>query len=172
MPKGKGIVGHALYFELRRLDATQQMFFSQSLYAPATNEVIPVRMLARVLTAKNPRRKWRAKRVPLAGVIANSGTRSLTEVASIEGARQTVAPLLTAIAYELSLVMDTGWDLVGEPVVIEMTETDLEATRVGKAPEALIRRINTARIDSGYPKNLIQTGAGESIDSEDLALAY
>lgn len=161
MPRGKGILGHALYFEFRKSENTQMRFFTQGVFDAASGSLVEPQMIARVISPAAPKRKWRYKPIEGTELDVDRTKKQLLEVEDVLRAKAAVNPLLQAISKEVQVANDHGWQNIGRPLVIEMTANDVESIRLMRTPEALIRRLMNARLDSGYPEAIFndQTGA-------------
>lgn len=143
------LVGHALYLEFRLNEKhSYQMLLTphytlwSSHGAPAA-EVLPV-LFRRQLSESHPKRTWR---------VSTSSKDWYTHSAPLPSAEVTAR---TTIVTELfDRLKRAGWELAGEPVVVQVSEEDLRAVHSHKTPYKLMGRVWRARTSAGYPKEFI-----------------
>lgn len=104
-------------------------------------------LLQRWVASHSPRKQWRIYRGPSATFIAGEST--LDDAMSIAS---------NALNY-FSVTKHFGSALTNQevrsiPVVLaDLTEADAHEALAGKAPSALLRRIQRARLEAGYPEH-------------------
>lgn len=158
MTYAKGVVGYAVYVELRKTVHTQQMLLLPSFVDPATKNVIPPNLLARLISEGNEKRGWRFRDIQDTGIELDPQTNQLKQLKDVNESFNAIAPVIeTANKYIHSAINTNDFKLAGEPLVVELTRADAKRLQMVKTPEALLRRMMSARADRGYPKNLVTT---------------
>lgn len=155
----------ALYFELGRPFSaiSSNKYVQQVLITPegqiGTSVTVPMSLFTRRLSTTQPRRTWRnssAGSATAANVFAStsplsaSGTREMTAI-------DEMTKFLTPRINSLTLPDPAGirWNMVGVPIVVEVTDDDLEDIRLGKTPYKVFGRVWKSRTKLGYPKDFI-----------------
>jgi hypothetical protein len=52
-------------------------------------------------------------------------------------------------------IMRGDWLLVSDPILVEVSKTDLDAIRQSKTPTKLLYRITQSRLAKGYPAEIV-----------------
>lgn len=155
MTYSKGVVGYAIYFELRKTIHTQQMLVVPSFVDPTTKQVVPPNLLARQINEGNDRRTWRFRDIKGASIELDATTNSVKQIKDVDQSFTAIAPVLDVVKGYLHTALNSGFTLTGEPIVVEMTRADAKRVQMVKTPEALVRRMMNARNDMGYPENIV-----------------
>lgn len=158
MAYSKGVVAYALYLEMRKDGKTHQQIWLPPMADETNKELVTPRMVGRLVSEANPRRKWKYRPVETPLVGFNSSTATIDKFSDLEEAYDAITPLLEVVEHHVSNAVRTEWTWTGTPLIVEVTKNDLEAARVLGTPTALIRRINDARKDAGYPTALWDEG--------------
>jgi len=166
MPYSKGVLAYALYLEMRKDGKTHQQIWLPPMADETNKELVSPRMVGRLVSEANPRRKWKYRPIetPLVGYNASNNT--IDQIKDLDDAYDAITPLLEVVEHHVSNATRTEWAWTGSPLIVEVTKADLEAARVLGTPNALIRRINDARKDAGYPTALWDEGSADSVDIE------
>jgi hypothetical protein len=141
----------ALYLELTRNYYTSQMLLIPQVLNVTKNKTQKSKLITRQMHATVLRRAWRYysfSHVPLIEKTEDH-QRALRD---IEGLMGEFGPFLVGS-------VAGGWELVNQPLIVEMSAEDLDDVWEAKTPQALIRRVLKARTEAGYPAELCQTPA-------------
>jgi hypothetical protein len=108
-------------------------------------------VLWRSISTTHPRKKWRFmgnSQKHTEGTAANS----YEAFASVRGPVKEYAELIRR--YAPKYATEYSWGLVEKPLVVELSEEDIQNYFDKKTPNALIRRIMKARSTANYPELL------------------
>lgn len=150
------IVGLGLYLELtpnKDANKTTQILFTPEGYDEAGNYV-QFGMLSRTVSDTSPRKQWR---VNFAQIDNNSLLRGTTPVVA-DVAQETAKGMTTRFEKSLERFLagiEGGVVIRQTPIAVEITSLDLAEVREYKAPVALLRRIQKARVSLGFPEKLV-----------------
>ena len=150
------IVGLGLYLELtpnKGADKTTQILFTPEGYDEAGNYV-QFAMLSRTVSESSPRKQWR---VNFAGIDNNALLIGTTPVVA-DVATETSKTMTTRFEKSLERFIagvEGGIIIRQTPIAVEITSLDLAEVREYKAPVALLRRIQKARVSLGFPEKLV-----------------
>lgn len=155
MSKAKGL---AVYTEFVQNDKTYQFIITSEAVTTSnagTPEIVPVAMLTRQISTDRPRAQWRVRSSATKSKLDSTGAveklpSSSTPEQIAEAGRLRIDPHLMY----LKGMITGGWTMVEESLIIEVSAADYERIRDLKAPEALIRRVVSARLDAGFPADL------------------
>ena len=148
----KSVQGVALYAEFARSGATTQIIITPKGYNLEGTEVAPY-IVRRTVTTDNPRKQWRFSTLftgdPIMQIAASKGI-------TIDAAKEEYAD--ESMRYASSLfdqIMRGDWLLVSDPILVEVSKTDLDSIRLSKTPTKLLYRITQSRTAKGYPADLV-----------------
>ena len=145
----KDVQGTALYAEFTRshggsTSSTLMLLFTPDGFAEDGNQV-DASLYRRVVTSYAPKRQWRTtalRRIDLSRPIPKGD----------DFRRQRLAEeRLLQIQSLLEQVTTQGWELVKEPIIIEVSKRDLNDVAVRKTPSKIIYRINQSRKALSFP---------------------
>lgn len=159
----RGVIGYSLYLEFRRSDMTAQYLFTPPFTDRDTKQLVQPFTYARNIGPSKPRAKWRWRRTDVPAL----GESTIEKIPSMDDAASAVSPILDQIILHLKNSTKLGWEIVGEPLIVEMTERDGVAIRDREKIEALLRRVTAARKDADYPTNLFEASTEEADLSDD-----
>lgn len=160
MTYAKGVIGYAIYIEVRKTTHTQQMILLPSFVDPNTKNIVPPNLLARQLAEGSEKKPWRFRDVQETGIELDPVTNKIKQIKDTNESYKAIKPVLATAEKYIHQAITNGFTPTGEPVVVEMTNTDARRVQMVKTPDALIRRILNARTDLGYPDKLV-TSADE-----------
>jgi len=148
----KDVQGVAVYVEFARPNATTQVIMTPDGY-DNDGSVVSMRIIRRTVTSDNPRKQWRFSTIPEADeatirtLVANGGSAADKEAYCDERMRY---------ASSLFDQLTRGdWTLINEPILVEVSKTDLDVIRQSKTPTKLLYRVNQSRTAVGYPSDLV-----------------
>lgn len=156
----KDVQGVAVYYEFRKEvaaydgtinAATTQMFITPDGYAE-DGRFSSSTVYRRVVTSYSPRKQWRASSLGYPDdAMRETGTPSPLSTEEVEGAGE------RRLTYARSLfrsLLDGGWQMVKEPLFVEVSKKDLSDVAMAKTPAKVVYRINQTRSTKGFPENL------------------
>jgi hypothetical protein len=141
----KDVQGIALYAEFRKPGAMMQLIITPDGYAVDGKEVA-ASLYRRVTTPLTPKKQWRN---------SSLSWRAISELAGVEldnDKKEAFAEKRLSFATQLfDGIVNGGWALTKEPLLIETSKKDLEDVKAGKTPNKLLYRINQTRDAVGFP---------------------
>lgn len=155
MALSKGVVGYAMYFELRKTIHTQQMLLIPPFVDPASGQLVPANLLARQINEGNDKRTWRFRDIKDVKIEADDTTKAIKQIKDMDQSLAAVTPILDVMKQYVHTAVNGGFSMTGEPIIVEMTRADAKRVQMVKTPEALVRRMLNARKDLGYPEALV-----------------
>lgn len=159
LDRDKDVQGVATYYEFRKEvpsstgsnAATTMVIVTPDGYTE-DGRFVSANLYRRTVTHYSPRKQWRASALGYPDeTMRDTGTPTpidTSEVASV-GERR----LQYAFGLFRSL-NDGGWNLVKEPLFVEVSKKDLTDVAVSKTPSKLVYRINQSRVAKGFPADL------------------
>jgi len=156
MPKGKG-AGTGLYLEFRRDTYTNQFILIPQFLSPLERKVMNVTLIHRQVTKDNPKKPWKFRREDSSvtsprDVDATTGL--IKRTMPLEAAFQEATHDLAQWNLYMQAMASGGWTLYKTPIGIEYTAIDLKEIAKLETPQALMRRVENARVESGFDKLL------------------
>jgi hypothetical protein len=130
--------GFAVYLEVGKPSFTKQAFLLPEGYDSFGN-VVTSRYFYREMTAGFKKAMWHSS-----NILSSSST---------DKDESTYYKLVHLLNY-LS-VDDSGYKLIGIPLVVEVSRLDYDDIRSGKTPTKLIYRINQSRTSAGFPVEIV-----------------
>lgn len=152
MDLGKSVQGVAIYGEFARGGATTQIIISPDGYDTEGNEV-SMCVIRRTVSGSSPRKQWR-----FSSLVATDDIPFLMREKgmTLEQAKEAYCDERMRYASSLFDQIQRGdWLLAGDPILVEVSKTDLDMIRANKTPTKLIYRINQSRTAQGYPADLV-----------------
>jgi len=147
----KEVQGVGIYAEFARSGATTQIIITPDGY---DNEGSQVRMnvIRRTVTTTNPRKQWRFSALPEG---SEEVIRSVATDATDEAKEAYCDERMRYASALFDQIMRGDWVLINDPILVEVSKTDLDVVRQSKTPTKLIYRINQSRTAKGYPTDLV-----------------
>lgn len=148
MEKDK-VIGKALYMELRSGSNTYQMILTpDGMTSQGRN--VPATVYRRQISSVKPRRAWKTYALP---VLPQDGfgnfSRSEADVALSDAANR--SQYVENIFNRLS---SYGYALYKTPIVVEVSQADIDEIRHGKTPYKILGRITRLRRHQGFGEKL------------------
>ena len=145
--------GHAVYLEFRDTNSSGRVAqFIIIGFTASAMEAVPFRMLSRTVTEANPQPKYRHDWNP-AGipqqVKAVSG--SLQRLARPEGGFILAREAWDYLVGTLDVIALGQWQLVDRPLVVQVSQLDIQSLKNNARPKLLLDRINRVRLAAGFP---------------------
>lgn len=136
------IAGKALYLEFRNGPQTQQVILTPEGLT-AANKAVPMTCYRRKISAVNPRKTWKQVSSSI------SSEKDLMTGAFVQVSREhalVVAPNILNFTDSLfNQLIQHGWTLYKQPIVVEVTKEDLDDVRMSKTPYKILGRVTRCR---------------------------
>jgi hypothetical protein len=144
------VVGKALYLELRAGISTYQMLLTPDGIS-SNGRAVPATVYRRQISSVKPRRAWKTYSLPSLALNA-FGT---YEVADKEKALQSADSRIGYMATTLSQLKSYSYTLYKQPLLIEVSQEDLESIRLSKTPYKILGRITRVRRTLGFGEFIV-----------------
>lgn len=145
------VVGKGIYFELSKSDSNKTTI--QMIIIPRgktqAGEDVGMAIISRQLNTWSPRAQWRFNFV--------GGRHSHT----IPADKSPLDVMATSVENTLNVIKrqmyysDNTLEIQGKPIAFEITDADYTNVLAWKTPDALVRRIQKARVACGLPEKLV-----------------
>jgi hypothetical protein len=159
LDRDKDVQGVATYYEFRKEVptsgdthyATTMLLITPDGYTE-DGRFVSANLYRRVVTHYSPRKQWRTSALGYPDdTMRETGTPNPVPTDEVEK----VGERRLQYAYGLfRSLMDGGWELVKEPLFVEVSKKDLTDVAVSKTPSKLVYRINQSRVAKGFPADL------------------
>jgi hypothetical protein len=144
------VVGKALYLELRAGISTYQLLLTPDGIS-SNGRAVPATVYRRQISSVKPRRAWKTYSLPSLALNA-FGT---YEVADKEKALQSADSRIGYMATTLSQLKSYSYTLYKQPLLIEVSQEDLESIRLSKTPYKILGRITRVRRTLGFGEFIV-----------------
>jgi hypothetical protein len=144
------VVGKALYLELRAGTSTYQLLLTPDGIS-SNGRAVPATVYRRQISSAKPRRAWKTYSLPALDLNA-FGT---YEVVEKDKALHTADSRVGYMATTLSQLKSYGYTLYKQPLLIEVSQEDLESIRLSKTPYKILGRITRVRRTLGFGEFII-----------------
>ena len=144
------VVGKALYLELRQGMQTYQLLLTPDGIS-SNGRAVPATVYRRQISAAKPRRAWKTYSLPSLPINA-FGTYEATDK---DKALQTADSRVGYMATTFSQLKSYGYTLYKQPLLIEVSQEDLESIRLSKTPYKVLGRITRVRRTLGFGEFII-----------------
>jgi hypothetical protein len=144
------VVGKALYLELRAGTSTYQLLLTPDGIS-SNGRAVPATVYRRQISSAKPRRAWKTYSLPALDLNA-FGT---YEVADKDKALQTADSRVGYLATTLSQLKSYSYVLYKQPLLIEVSQEDLESIRLSKTPYKILGRITRVRRTLGFGEFIV-----------------
>ena len=145
------VVGKALYLEFRRAGETNQVIITPEAIN-AAGKYVPITTYRRRISSANPRKTWKQMSTVFRSEI-DPATNKLVAL----GREHALATVADRISYTDSLfnqLVTSGWTVYKQPIVVEVTQDDLEDIRLSKTPYKILGRITRCRRALNFGESL------------------
>lgn len=145
------VAGRAVYLEFVKGSMTTQLLLMPQGEA-SSHRVVPMTLFRRRVSHIQPRKTWRMTSAHnlAATLIARSTELDATQVSR---------DLLLFIDPVMKALTTNNWEMYKDPIVVEVTASDLEQARLGKTPYKVIGRVLKVRKALGFPKDVVRKPA-------------
>ena len=144
------VVGKALYLELRAGISTYQLLLTPDGIS-SNGRAVPATVYRRQISSVKPRRAWKTYSLPALDLNA-FGT---YEVVEKDKALHTADSRVGYMATTFSQLKSYGYTLYKQPLLIEVSQEDLESIRLSKTPYKILGRITRVRRTLGFGEFII-----------------
>jgi hypothetical protein len=151
LDKSKAVQGVLVYAEFRKGGSTTQMMFIPDVHT-TSGVLVEGRLMQRTVSESSPKKQWRFRTVskqPVAHYYAQERNTGSEANRLLRGSQR-----VEFIESYIRQMMVGGWDMVGAPQAVEMSQDDATFIANGKTPAKLIYRIGQVRTAAGYPADL------------------
>jgi hypothetical protein len=145
------VVGKALYLEFRRAGETNQVIITPEAIN-AAGKYVPITTYRRRISASSPRKTWKQMSTVFRSEI-DPATNKLVALGR-EHALATVADRISYTDNLFNQLVTSGWSVYKQPIVVEVTEDDLEDIRLSKTPYKILGRITRCRRTLNFGESL------------------
>lgn len=153
------VIGKALYLELVPTDTSADSRITQILITPEaydhTGNFVGMALHSRTISPSSPRKQWR---INFSDVNNKEvfDSRVLTGVGMSSPLAQELAVKMVA-RFEASLAKQVSYKFAvrNRPIVVEVSALDLNEISKYTTPQALMRRLQKARVACGFPEKLV-----------------
>jgi len=145
------VVGKALYLEFRRAGETNQVIITPEAIN-AAGKYVPITTYRRRISSSNPRKTWKQM-----STVFRSEIDPATNKLVVLGREHALATVADRISYTDNLfnqLVTSGWSVYKQPIVVEVTEDDLEDIRLSKTPYKILGRITRCRRSLNFGESL------------------
>ena len=143
------VVGKALYLELRTGLQTYQILLTPD--GTSNGRAVPATVYRRQISPAKPRRAWKTYSLPTLPINA-FGT---YEVVDKDNALQSADSRVGYLATTFSQLKSYGYLLYKQPLLIEVSQEDLDSIRLSKTPYKILGRITRVRRTLGFGEYLV-----------------
>ena len=144
------VIGKALYLELRSGDyTTQRLLTPEGLNS--SNKLVPLTLYRRRISRIQPRKGWKQVSSYLSPECDASG--KIAQY-SLEQAMSVAKDKLSFTDPIFNQLVSGTWQVYKQPIVVEVTTTDLDDVRMGKTPYKILGRITRCRRALGFSEAL------------------
>lgn len=149
----------ALYLEFRRDTHTSQILIVPSVLQDSGDKFFPAKIITRQVSKLNPRRSWRYYGFVSESKILPEELSGSTEAVEAY-INSEIQPTMLELGPLFAGYQAGHWEMVAQPLSIEMSEDDIKDTTATNTPQALLRRVMKARAVAGFPEELFDATSG------------
>jgi hypothetical protein len=132
--------GFAVYLEVGKPLFTKQAFLMPEGYDSFGN-LVPSRYFYREMVVGFKKAMWHSA--------------NLNSDATPDSSKDTETYFKLAHLLHYLPIEESGYSLIGSPLVVEVSKLDYDDIRSGKTPTKLIYRINQSRTSAGFPVEIV-----------------
>lgn len=149
LDKEKPIQGLSIYSEFRKPGFRTEIFITPDGFTP-TGDIVPATVFTRVVSKEKPKKLWKQTTIQLAEQFAKIGERDL----DITQKDEYLSKRLEHLGAIFEGIVETGWEIAGDPILIETSRNDLAEVAKGETPIKVVYRINQSRKALGLPAEI------------------
>jgi hypothetical protein len=139
------VIGKSLYIEMRSSGQTYQVLITPDGVGE-NGRAVPPMVYRRQISKMTPRRAWKVYSLAALPLNAFGGYDQVTKELATIGAGQR----MTNVANIFKHLDGYGYKVYKQPVVIEVSQADLEDIRYSKTPYKILGRITRVRKTLGF----------------------
>jgi hypothetical protein len=147
LDKEKPVQGVSVYAEFVKSGYRTEMFITPDGFTP-TGELVPAKIYRKVISKDKPKKLWQQTTVQFAEDIAKVGEKDITDTTLISNY---VDKRLEHLGSIFAGIVEGGWEMPNDPILIETTQNDLVEIGKGETPVKVVYRINQSRKALGFP---------------------
>jgi hypothetical protein len=149
LDKEQNVQGLSVYAEFSKPGFRTEMFITPDGFTP-TGDLVPATVFTRVVSKEKPKKLWRQTTIQFADEIAKIGEKEL----DLSQKEQYLSKRLEHLTSIFEGVVETGWEITSEPMLIETSLKDLQEVAKGETPIRVVYRINQSRKALGLPAEI------------------
>ena len=144
------VIGKALYLELRNGEYTTQLILTPE-GLNSSNKLVPLTLYRRRISRVQPRKGWKQVSSYISPECDASG--KIAQF-SLEQSLAVASDKLSFTHPIFNQLVSGNWQVYKQPIVVEVTTTDLDDVRMGKTPYKILGRITRCRRALGFTEAL------------------
>lgn len=141
----KPVQGIAVYAEFQKPGGATMMMMVTPDGHDSEGKRVAASIYRRVVTPSTPRRQWRHSSLGLTALEFTGTSVPSWKKDEFSEDRLRIARSL------FDGLLNGGWNLVGQPIYVEVSKKDLDDVNARKTPTKLIYRVNQSRTALGFP---------------------
>ena len=143
------VVGKALYMEFRSSNQTYQMIITpDGLTLEGRN--IPATVYRRQISSSRPRRAWKTLAFPK----LPQDPSGVFNMLNVDAAKEQATSRAGYLESNIQRLHANGFTLFMKPIIVEVSQADLDDIRYAKTPYKILGRITRARKVLGFGERL------------------
>lgn len=150
LEKEKDVQGVAVYAEWAKARCLLQVIITPDGYTESSNEFVQASMYRRITTAEKPKQQWKASSLEHDKRDEYGPLLPLTDEETSQYAERRLSK--TIEWFDRMIV--GGWEIVKEPLLIEVSKKDMDDIRLGKTPSKFMYRVDLVRKTLEFPRPL------------------
>ncbi len=143
------VVGKALYMEFRNGSQTYQALVTPDTIA-SNGRAVPAVLYRRQISSSAPRKAWKTTSFPT----LNLDAFGKYEARETEAAAASASARMVYVENLFTRIQSYGYFLYKAPIVVEVSQEDVEAIRLSKTPYKILGRITRVRRTLGFGEAL------------------
>jgi hypothetical protein len=153
------VIGKALYLELVPTDTTADSRITQVLITPEAfdhkGNFVRMALHSRTVSPTSPRKQWRINFTDVNNkeLIVTNNERGLSINPLV--AQELAVKMITRFESSLAKQVSYKFAVRNKPIVVEVSALDLSEIGQHSTPQALMRRLQKARVACGFPEKLV-----------------
>jgi hypothetical protein len=149
LEKEKEVQGVAVYAEWTKTDSLLQIIITPDGYTES-DEFVQASMYRRIITTENPKKQWRASSL---GFDKHDEYSALLPLLDTETSGYAETRMNKTTQWFDKMLIG-GWEIVKEPLLIEVSKKDMDDIRLGKTPSKFMYRVDLVRKTLDFPHPL------------------
>lgn len=146
MDTEKSVQGVGVYAEFARDNATTQVIIVPDGYNMA-GKLVGSSIIRRTITTVSPKKQWKFSRL---------ASTEVTSFADDSGRDKYVEDRMKYASTLFDQLLRGEWQMVKQPILIEVSKKDYDAINESKTPTKMIYRISQSRLALDFPAELVK----------------